>query len=242
MNAGSSLTEQPSCFIAMPLSHPYLQYSELVYEPAAIQAGLQPRRGDSIFGAGGVMGQIVRELHRAELMIAEISVINANVYYEIGIAHAMRKPVILLTDDRPTVPFDLQTERCLAYDCTEPDWGEHLRQDLAQALTETLADKASAIPLAFRQVEHVDASSDLELLKIPELINEWMARLARSQPDVAGGPASDGRALEAGLRETAERMLAEGTPPDEVVQRLIRSGASKLWAKHIVRELGGSLL
>jgi hypothetical protein len=49
-------------------------------------------------------------------LIAELTGKNANVFYELGLAHAMQKNVILITQRLEDVPFDLRHYRCLVYE------------------------------------------------------------------------------------------------------------------------------
>jgi len=50
--------------------------------------------------------------------------------YELGLSHAISKPVIMLSQSIDDVPFDLKSLRCLLYDTVQPDWAEQLRHNL----------------------------------------------------------------------------------------------------------------
>jgi len=52
--------------------------------------------------------------------------------YELGLSHAVNKPVIMITQSTNDIPFDLRSLRCIVYDTTEPDWAETLRSTLAE--------------------------------------------------------------------------------------------------------------
>jgi hypothetical protein len=72
------------------------------------------------------------------LVVAELSGRNPNVMYEIGLAHAIGKPIILLTRNQEDVPFDLKALRYLFYDINNPDWGETLRSELLKKVRNVL--------------------------------------------------------------------------------------------------------
>jgi hypothetical protein len=85
-----------SCFVMMPFAAPLGGYYESVYRPAIEKAGLQPVRADAeIFGAGKIMNQVWSGIRRAKVLVAELTSRNPNVFYELGLAHALRKPVVL---------------------------------------------------------------------------------------------------------------------------------------------------
>jgi hypothetical protein len=70
---------------------------------------------------GNIREDMFRELVTADLVIADVSIHNANVFYELGIRHAVRpNATFLLRAELSTYPFDLQTDRYLSYDPTNP--------------------------------------------------------------------------------------------------------------------------
>ena len=85
----------------------------------------------SIFEAGNIREDMFQLLLLADLVIADISIHNANVFYELGIRHALRARQTFLIRAKVTkpreqrgpedeVPFDLKTDRYLEYDHTDP--------------------------------------------------------------------------------------------------------------------------
>ena len=72
----------------------------------------------------------------ADLVVADVSIHNANVFYELGIRHGLRpNATFLLRANIETYPFDLQTDRYLAYDRDNP---AQSLEELARALKATL--------------------------------------------------------------------------------------------------------
>jgi nucleoside 2-deoxyribosyltransferase len=66
--------------------------------------------------AGEIIAQIWRQLRRAEAVVADLTHRNPNVFYEVGLAHALGKQIIFITQDRDKLPFDVSTSRCVTYD------------------------------------------------------------------------------------------------------------------------------
>ena len=82
-----------TCFVMMAFAPPIGDYYTKVYEPAIRKAGLRPVRADSeIFGTGKVMEQIWSGIRSAKVLVAELTKRNPNVFYELGLAHALQKP------------------------------------------------------------------------------------------------------------------------------------------------------
>lgn len=80
-----------------------------------IDEGFEVARADSINNQRNILHDIVGSISEADIVIADLTSSNPNVYYELGIAHALGKPVILLTQDIDEVPFDLRPYRLLLY-------------------------------------------------------------------------------------------------------------------------------
>jgi hypothetical protein len=86
----------------------------------AAQLKLAVRRADDFFTAHAVIDDIWAAMYQSKLVIADCTGRNANVYYEIGMAHTIGKPVILTTQNETDVPFDLRAIRYIHYSYTPP--------------------------------------------------------------------------------------------------------------------------
>ena len=96
--------------------------------------GSRPVRADAdIFGTGKIIDQIWRGINSAKVLVAELTQRNPNVFYELGLAHALDKPVVLIwsRSNEQDVPFDLQHIRVIYYDVTDPFWGAKLIEKVA---------------------------------------------------------------------------------------------------------------
>ena len=136
--------KEPSntCFVLMPFAREFDELFSAAIKPAIRKAGIEALRADSIRGPGPLTEQIYRALGRAHVVIAVLSKSNANVFYELGIAHTLGKPVILLSEDVNRVPFDLRSFRIIEYRPT-PQGASQLRKMLVEALGAVLADSGA---------------------------------------------------------------------------------------------------
>jgi hypothetical protein len=146
MSKGVSVAAGDSCFVMMPFADPIGGYYELIYEPAIKKTGLTPIRADTdIFGTGKIIEQIWTGLKRAKVLLAELTGRNPNVLYELGLAHALQKPVVLISSNEEDVPFDVRHVRVIYYDVNDPFWGEKLIAKVAENVASALANPSDAI-------------------------------------------------------------------------------------------------
>jgi hypothetical protein len=77
--------------------------------------GRSVSRGDETSAPGDIFSHIIKEIASASLIIANLNGRNANVLYELGIAQALDKKVIIIAHVKEKVPFDLQSQRTILY-------------------------------------------------------------------------------------------------------------------------------
>lgn len=98
-------------------------------------------RADDLLNQQNILKDIVVSIHESDLIIADLTGLNPNVFYELGLAHAFRKNVVLLTQDVSELPFDLRSYRVIQY-------STHFSKikDLEESLRKVLHDiKSSSI-------------------------------------------------------------------------------------------------
>ncbi len=132
-------SDQPSdVFVLMPFS----EHLRPVYQDhianVAKELGVSVKRADDVFGTGHVMADVWSGIWGARAIIADCTGRNPNVFYEIGVAHTVGRPVILITQEREDVPFDLRAIRYLQYEFTPRgmvDFERRLRETLRAVLS-----------------------------------------------------------------------------------------------------------
>lgn len=109
-------SELPKAFIVMQFSETYESlYDEVIYPVVVENQRIVPCIARDISKPGIILEDIVQEIKESAFVIAEISPNNANVFYELGYAHALEKPVILLAEQNTKLPFDVSGYRCIFY-------------------------------------------------------------------------------------------------------------------------------
>ena len=142
-----------TCFVMMPFGQWYDLYYKEIYVPAIKEAGFEPVRADEIFSSGSVVEQVWEQVDKAKVLLADLTGKNPNVFYELGLAHADRKPVVFTSGVLDDVPFDLRHLRVIIYDVREPNWNQNLKTNITAYLKNAKLDPAKSIPQPFRDME-----------------------------------------------------------------------------------------
>jgi hypothetical protein len=110
-----------TCLVCMPFAEAYLPVYSRIIEPAIAAAHLQPVRMDRTPSVGDIADLLRSEIDAARCLVAVVDELNPNVLYEVGFAHALRKPVILMQGidgnrrEDFALPFDVRTHRVVSY-------------------------------------------------------------------------------------------------------------------------------
>ncbi|EKK5548895.1 MULTISPECIES: hypothetical protein [Enterobacteriaceae] len=104
-----------SVFILTAFNDRYLEDYKSI-ERACIDIGISVSRGDETRINGDILSYIVSQICSAQLIIANISGRNPNVFYELGIAQALGKPVVIVSKGAKDIPFDLKNRQVIIYD------------------------------------------------------------------------------------------------------------------------------
>jgi hypothetical protein len=109
------LTQAPHVFVLMPFSAHLRRVYDGPIKKACRSLRLSVERADDIFSATEVVEDIWIAISNAGVLIADCTDRNPNVFYEVGIAHTLGKPVILISQRNEDVPFDVRYLRYVPY-------------------------------------------------------------------------------------------------------------------------------
>jgi hypothetical protein len=139
-----SVIDERACFVIMPFGEQDdLQEAYRDHVVPAVEAcGFKVYRADDIFSHKEVIRDIWNAIGRARLIIADVTGRNPNVFYELGMAHAIGKDVIILTQRREDIPFDVTHLRYIKYEFT-PRGVLKLRQTLTGTIEAMLSEQPS---------------------------------------------------------------------------------------------------
>jgi hypothetical protein len=103
----------------MPFAQEFSPIYDDHIDPVCASVGLAPLRADGIFSNNPIMDDIRDSVASAKVIVADLTNNNPNVFYEVGICHAIGKPVVLISQSE-NIPFDLRHLRCILYKYTPP--------------------------------------------------------------------------------------------------------------------------
>jgi len=128
------------CFVLMPFKPPFIEYYKEILVPAIQEAGFTPRMSEEIYGTNVIMDDIFNEIREAAILVADVSERNPNVNYELGIAHAFGRKVVIISQSTKDVPFDYRHRRVIIYDTRQVMWETKLKKKINETLLHVIAD------------------------------------------------------------------------------------------------------
>jgi hypothetical protein len=129
--------DQLNVFVLMPFEPAFDEVWQIIEKPLR-DAGYRVERADTDPTHGNVLRDVVRGIAEADLVVADLTNANANVFYELGLSHGLKVPTILITQSAQEVPFDLLTYRFVPYTT-----GYAAAQELQEKLREIAAKRAT---------------------------------------------------------------------------------------------------
>jgi len=148
-------------FVIAPLGDPNSsvkrhsdQILKYVIEPVVSEFGYKAVRPDRISRPGIITSQIIYYVLNAPLVIADLTGQNPNVFYELAVRHATKKPVIQIIEKGEQVPFDVSAMRTIQVDSQDLDGVEEAKRELKrqiEALEKNPTPMDSPISEAFAQ-------------------------------------------------------------------------------------------
>lgn len=132
-------------FVLMPFDQEFDDVYKLGIKEVAKSLGVVAERVDEQSFSETILERIYRQIESADFIIADMTGRNPNVFYEVGYAHAKKKPVILVTKEAEDIPFDLKHHRHLIYGEKIMDLRDKLGAEITWIKSEI--EKSRAVPI-----------------------------------------------------------------------------------------------
>ena len=194
------------CFVLMPFKETYRQVYDVVLKPTVESLGYECIRADDIRVQRNIMRDVIELIDRADVMIADLTDSNPNVFYELGICHALARQTVVITQSMADVPFDLRSYRTILYK-VDFQGAEDLKRDLTEALGSMGEGGAVSNPVVDFLPARQNAEAESLRAKVAGLEAELSA--ARSAKAAAS---SNGRRLLRGVDVLARTVEATFGP------------------------------
>lgn len=221
------------CFVICPIGEegsPTRDQSNKVFRhlitPPAQQAGYTPKRADHLDRPGIITSQVIEHVIEAPLVIADLTDRNPNVFYELAIRHAVKKPLIQLINRKEQIPFDVASTRIIKFDLTDPDSVERAKEEIANQIQslhtdDSPIDNPISTALDLKALKRSEDPKDRSLGEVIAAIRElrdWVAE-SMSQHD------QELAYVHAALKEMATHQIAHKDLVDALTFELARSRA-----------------
>lgn len=128
-----STAPKPFVFVLMPFNEDFDDIYKIGIKETAKEVGAYAERVDEQNFTEGILERIFNQINKADVIVADMSRRNPNVFYEVGYAHALGKIVLLLTQTVEDIPFDLKHRQHIVYGI-DGSKIQKLRKDLTLGL------------------------------------------------------------------------------------------------------------
>ncbi|MBK3629661.1 hypothetical protein JHN59_33585 [Streptomyces sp. MBT49] len=238
---------QKNCFFISPIGTANSdvrrrsdQILKHIIKPACQECGYAAIRADEIDNSGMISTQILERILNDGIVIADLTDQNPNVFYELAVRHAVRKPFIQIIAEGQSIPFDVQGIRTIEVDHQDLDSAASARESITKAIRAIDEGQPVDTPMTYtlnlqdlRSSGTAEERGMAEILDIVQNIQRQVRRpsVDRNTPDFTA------------LRSTIEDWALEGkiTTDDLVVlERRFREKRNSLWIREMVSALSNS--
>jgi len=129
------------CFVIAPIGEAdsdIRKRSDQVFKhiiaPAVESLGFDPIRADQISEPGIITSQVIQYVVNSPLVVADLSGRNPNVFYELAIRHAIKKPLVQLIKKGEHIPFDVAGTRTIQFDIHDLDSVDEAKNELVNQI------------------------------------------------------------------------------------------------------------
>jgi hypothetical protein len=131
--------EPRPCFVAMPYGPAWFEPVKQVVISAAGRTNFKAEVSKDLAKPGTITDQIWSGIRRSDVVVADVTGNNPNVFYELGLAHALGKEVIVIKQPGGKKAFDIITSRFITYTFSTPSDLARLEDNLVQAFQSVTA-------------------------------------------------------------------------------------------------------
>lgn len=149
-----------------------------VIEPVAQECGYEPIRADHISEPGIITDHIIEHIMKDPLVIVDLTGHNANVFYELAIRHATRKPTVQLIKKGEQIPFDVASIRTVQIDIYDPDGVEEGKKEIIKQIRSIEGGKKELnTPISTAlSIQILSQSKNSEQRLVADLVKEMEGR------------------------------------------------------------------
>lgn len=223
------------CFVVTPIgseSSTTRRYADgiidSVIRPMMSSKGFEVEAAHEIALPGSITKQVIKRLLEADLVIANLTELNANVMYELAVRHCVGKPIVAIAEFGTNLPFDISDQRTIFY-TNDMAGVEELRVSLEKSVTASLGEAEPDNPVYRVTQSQVLYSSPAKGSK-DELVFDYLQRLEQSIGRLTAQistQSNQGAGLHLASRGLGIDYLPEGVPGTGLGLGSLRIGSQK---------------
>lgn len=205
-----------------------------IIKPACQECGYAAIRADEIDNSGMISTQILERILNDGIVIADLTDQNPNVFYELAVRHAVRKPFIQIIAEGQNIPFDVQGIRTIELDHQDLDSAASARESITKAIRAIDEGQPVDTPMTYtlnlqdlRSSGNAEERGMAEILEIVQGIQRQMQR-PNTDREVMDFPV---------LRAAIEEWAQEGILTVETLapwMRRFRVKRNQLWMRELI--------
>lgn len=112
----TKVAKQKLCFVIMPFHPDLMPVFNDAIRPACRQTGFKALRVDELEGVYNINREIIEHIFMSDAIIADLTNWRPNVFYELGVAHAISNKAIMIINKKDEIPFDIKMYSCILYE------------------------------------------------------------------------------------------------------------------------------
>lgn len=186
-------SEKKICFVISPIGDEDSetrkrsdQVLKHIITGAVTQLGFEVIRADKISEPGIITHQILQYIVDSELVVADLTERNPNVFYELALRHAIRKPLVQLIKKGELIPFDVAATRIIQFDLQNPDSVEAAKVEILAQVKSLEAgkndtDNPISVSLDLKVLKESGDPEERSLADIVEAISDLRVAVTSSE-------------------------------------------------------------
>lgn len=216
--------------------------------PAAKDCGYETIRADQISEPGIITSQVIQHVVEDPLVIADLTGRNPNVFYELAIRHAIKKPVVQIIHGSEPIPFDVAASRTIHFDHHDLDSAAKAREEIIRQIRSAErnpkdVDTPITVALELQQLRQSDnplEKSNAEIITMLQEMRTFMVDLreAPRAPRINPSLVEELAMLVVGLQSLVEVEDAKTLPKEALEEMRMRLRHSDRLLHHLCIEAG----
>lgn len=197
------MKEKKPCFVIAPIGEPDSetrkrsdQVLKHIIRPAVEACGYDAIRADQIDKPGIITSQVIQRVVGDPLVIADLTETNPNVFYELAIRHAIRKPLVQLIKKGDRIPFDVAGTRTIQVDHHDLDSVESAKQEIIKQINalendQTEIETPISVSLDLQLLRQSENPEERSLADVLATVSEVRSSLAKIESRLGSKPGTD---------------------------------------------------